>query len=41
MMMSANKIMFSIDPIEQAGLDGGEIWVWDGNNPHSALHIVL
>ena len=31
MMMSGNKIMFSIDPIEQAGLDGGEIWVWDGN----------
>ena len=31
MMMSGNKIMFSIDPIEQAGLDGGEIWVWDGS----------
>ena len=31
MMMSGNKIMFSIDPIEQAALDGGEIWVWDGS----------
>jgi len=31
MMMSGNKIMFSIDPIEQADLDGGEIWVWDGS----------
>ena len=31
MMMSGNKIMFSIDPIEQAKVDGGEIWVWDGS----------
>lgn len=31
MMINWNKIMFSINPIEQARLDGGEIWVWDGN----------
>ncbi|NEP27076.1 hypothetical protein, partial [Moorena sp. SIO3I6] len=30
MMTSGNNwIMFSIDPIEEAGLDGGEIWVWE------------
>ncbi len=30
MMTSGDDlIMFSIDPIEELGLDGGEIWVWD------------
>ena len=32
MMTSGERIMFSIDPIEGAGLDGGEIWVWDRNS---------
>ncbi|NEQ82345.1 MAG: hypothetical protein F6K26_19445 [Moorea sp. SIO2I5] len=28
MTFGRNLIMFSIDPIEEVGLDGGEIWVW-------------
>ena len=29
MTSGENLIMFSIDPIEEVGLDGGEIWVWE------------
>ncbi|GGA23460.1 calcium-binding protein [Okeania sp. KiyG1] len=31
MMTSGDKIIFSIDPIEELGFDGGEIWFWDGD----------
>ncbi|MEL7038113.1 MAG: hypothetical protein AAFO04_21230 [Cyanobacteria bacterium J06592_8] len=40
MTFGDNLIMFSIDPISEVGLDGGEIWVWDraSGNPANFLN---